>query len=87
MNYLESLDELEEPTPRRRIAEPRNSYEFCDMFSRITRRPIGVFLSATKGWPHSWFIEIQSLCREKTREQQAKTINWYVKSAKAKEKI
>lgn len=82
MNYLE--EQFDEPAPRKRVGDPKNAYEYCKMFSIITKRPIGVFLAGTKGWPFSWFIEVQSLCKEKTREQQAKTINWYVREATAK---
>lgn len=65
--------------------EPRNVYEFCLAFSKITKRPIGIFLRNTKHWKLDWFFEVQSLCKEKTLQQQAKTINWYVREARAKD--
>lgn len=89
MNNLEDIieDVSLEPKARRRKLEPKNSYEFCQAFSRITGMPIGRFLKDTKHWPKDlrWHFELQSLCKEKTREKQAITINWFVRECMTKE--
>lgn len=77
------IDDLEEPKRIRR-ADPVTKYDYCKIFAGITKRPIGLFLKETKHYPMEWMYEIASLCKEKTREQQAKIINWYVREARAK---
>ena len=85
MNPTLFEDDFEEPKPRKQVFEPRNAYDFCKVFASITGRPIGLFLKDTKHWPLNWFIEVQSLCKEKPRDKQASTVNWYVKNARTKE--
>lgn len=82
---MNDLDYDSEPKQVKRRPEPRSVYDFCKIFSSVTGLPVGKFLKDTRGWPITWFIEVQSLCKEKGREQQAKIINWYVKSARTKE--
>ena len=83
---LHERDLEEEPVRQiKRAFEPKNPYEFCKVFSSITGREIGIFLKDTKGWPITWFLEVQSLCKGKDRAKQASTVNWYVKSARTKE--
>lgn len=66
--------------------EPRNQFEFCDMFSKITGRSRGMFLKQTEGFPITWFLQVQSECKEKPKDTQAKIINAFVRDARAKEK-
>ena len=82
MDHLLQLDD--ELRPRKKVFEPKNKYEFCQAFSKITNRPLGLFLKETKAWPLDWFFSIQSECKEKTREKQAIYINWFLKSARPK---
>lgn len=83
-----NLDERDlEDLPVKQIKrkfEPITKYDYCKMFASITERPIGLFLKETKHYPMTWIYEIQSLCKEKTREQQAKIINWYIREARTK---
>lgn len=78
---------VEMPKERFHKKEPANFYEWAQAFAQVTKRPVGVFLSQTKHWPKDmrWHFELKSLLKEKTQEQKAKTINWYVREAKTKE--
>ena len=77
----ESLQYLKK---RKQVLEPQNKFEFCQAFSKITNRPLGLFLKETKHWPLDWFFSIQSECKEKTREKQAIYINWFIKESRPK---
>ena len=83
MEHLHDLDLEDQPVRQRKpVFEPRTVYDFCKIFSSVTGLPIGKFLKDTKDWPITWFLEVQSLCKEKDKAKQASTINWYVKKYK-----
>lgn len=86
MQHLQDYEIEDLPVKQiKRKFEPKNAYEFCQVFASITKRPIGLFLKATKNWPIHWFIQVQSECKEKTREKQAITINWWIRESQTKE--
>lgn len=62
--------------------EPKNKYEFCQAFSKITKRPVGIFLQATKGWPIDWFFQVASECKVRPPEKQAIYVNYFIKNAR-----
>lgn len=62
--------------------EPKNRYDYQKIMAGIINKPIGFIFKTTEGWPNNWFIDIQSNCKEKTKEQQAKFIWWFIKKSK-----
>jgi len=73
-----------ETKPRRQTFDPKSKYDFCLAFSKITGRPLGLFLSSTKAWPITWFFQVQSECKEKDKTTQAKIINMWVREGRIK---
>lgn len=65
--------------------EPKTRYDYIKVISSIVNRPIPQMLKLTQHIPDRWFIDIQSWCKERTREQQAKYIWWYIRESKPKE--
>ena len=75
----------EEVKQIKRKFEPRTRYDFVKIIASIVQRPIPQMLSLTKHIKDEWFFGIQSECKGKTREQQAKYIWWFLKESKPKE--
>jgi len=82
INY-DLIDET--PRPRIKRFEPKCRYDFCKVMSAINGQPIGAILSRTKHWPDDWFIQVQSLCKEKDKVSQAKIVNMWLRDTKLKE--
>jgi len=86
MNLQEILEEeIEEPKPRKKVFEPRTRKDYITLISKIVDRPYMQMVMLTRHLPNRWFLDIQSNCKEKTREQQAKFIWWFLKESKPKE--
>ena len=70
--------EYEEPKQRVRKLEPRNAYEFCVAFGKITGLGTGRFLRMTKGFKMETFYEIQSWAKQ-SKDQAIAINDWFKK--------
>ena len=70
---------------RKQVFEPKTRYDFVKVIASIVNRPIPQMLRLTKHIPDDWFFEIQSWCKEKTKEQQAKYIWYFIRESRPKE--
>ena len=73
--------EYEEPKQRVKVLEPRNAYEYCVAFGKITGLGTGRFLRMTKGFKMETFYVIQSYA--KNSKDQAACINSWFKEYRA----
>lgn len=65
-------------------ADPKNRKQYLEIISSVVNRPIGQMGRLFKDIPDHFLFDIQSHCKEKSKEQQARYIWWFLKHARPK---
>lgn len=85
LQILEDEESLENLKRRKPVFEPRTRKDFVNLIAKIVDRPYMQMVMLTKHLPNKWFFDIQSECKGKTREQQAKFIWYFIRESRPKE--